>query len=45
MPAEPSPLPVKPYYKNDDWYGRFGYIHVQFMSARYGYADKHGAAQ
>lgn len=32
------------YYKNDDWYDRFGYIYFQFMSAHYGYADKHGAA-
>lgn len=29
------------YYKNDDWYDRYGYIYYQFMAAHYGYADKH----
>jgi len=27
------------YYKNDDWYDRYGYIYYQFMLAHYGYAD------
>ena len=27
------------YYKNDDWYDRYGYIYYQFMVAHYGYAE------
>lgn len=29
------------YYKNDDWYDRYGYMYYQFMAAHYGYADAH----
>lgn len=27
------------YYKNDDWYDRYGYIYYQFMFAHYGYVQ------
>lgn len=27
------------FYKNDDWYDRFGYMYYQFMAAHYGYAN------
>jgi hypothetical protein len=27
----------KQFYKNDDWYNRYGYMYMQFMLAHYGY--------
>lgn len=29
------------FYKNDDWYDRYGYMYYQFMAAHYGYANSH----